>query len=82
MNSYPARNQDNHDCIMCGNCLRTCPNGSAQWRLRPPGADLWNDHTPKWAEVNLMFVLLGAVVLHRCWGKVSGLNALGYGMAG
>jgi hypothetical protein len=50
---------------MCGNCLRTCSNGSAQWRLRPPGADLWNDHEPSWAELNLMFVLLGAVQLDR-----------------
>lgn len=65
LNSYPARNRDNHDCIMCASCLRACPNGSAQWRLRPPAADLWTNHGASWSELSLMFVLLGAVVLHE-----------------
>jgi hypothetical protein len=50
---------------MCGNCLRSCTHGSAQWRLRPPGADLWSGHHASWEELALMYVLLGAVVLHR-----------------
>jgi polyferredoxin len=65
LNSYPARNTDNHDCIMCASCLRACPNGSAQWRLRPPAADLWGNNGASWSELSLMFVLLGAVVLHK-----------------
>jgi len=49
-----------------GNCLRLCTSGSAQWRLRPPAADLWGDHEASWRELHLMNVLLGSVLLHRC----------------
>eukprot|EP00878_Enallax_costatus_P016701 GHUV01017524.1.p1 GENE.GHUV01017524.1~~GHUV01017524.1.p1 ORF type:complete len:351 (+),score=87.49 GHUV01017524.1:293-1345(+) len=65
MNTYPGAHIDNHDCVMCGNCLRSCAGGSAQWRLRPPAADLWGDHSASWHEISLMYVLLGAVLLHR-----------------
>lgn len=65
MNTRPGSLIDNHDCIMCGNCLRSCESGSAQWRLRPPAADLWGDHSAAWHELTLMYVLLGAVLLHR-----------------
>lgn len=71
MNSYPGKNLSNQQCIMCGNCLRSCTSGSAQWRLRPPAADLWGDHEASWAEVHLMNVLLGSVLLHRWAGRPS-----------
>lgn len=48
-----------------GNCLRACSGGSAQWRLRPPAADLWGDHEASWTELHLMNVLLGSVLLHK-----------------
>jgi hypothetical protein len=51
--------------ICAGNCLRSCTSGSAQWRLRPPAADLWRDHQASWTEVHLMNVLLGSVLLNR-----------------
>lgn len=47
-------------------CLRSCPSGSAQWRLRPPAADLWGQHNASWSELGLMYVMLGSVLLHRC----------------
>jgi hypothetical protein len=36
-----------------------------QWRLRPPAADLLRHHTAAWHELTLMYVLLGAVLLHK-----------------
>jgi hypothetical protein len=36
-----------------------------QWRLRPPAADLLRDHTAAWHELTLMYMLLGAVLLHK-----------------
>jgi hypothetical protein len=36
-----------------------------QWRLRPPAADLLRDHTAAWHELTLMYVLLGAPLLHK-----------------
>ncbi|WIA18804.1 hypothetical protein OEZ85_003487 [Tetradesmus obliquus] len=65
MNTYPAKHVDNKDCVMCANCLRACPSGSAQWRLRPPAADLLRDRSAAWHELTLMYVLLGAVLLHK-----------------
>jgi hypothetical protein len=57
-----------------GNCLRSCTSGSAQWRLRPPAADLWGDHQASWTEVHLMNVLLGSVLLHRSVLRCCGMH--------
>jgi heterodisulfide reductase subunit A-like polyferredoxin len=65
MNAAPGLMVDNSQCVMCGYCLRACTSGSAQWRLRPPAADLYGDHAASWSEVSLMWVLLGSVALHR-----------------
>jgi hypothetical protein len=47
-------------------CLKACPHSSIEFRLRMPGADLWNaNHKPMAAESALMFMLLGAVALHH-----------------
>jgi hypothetical protein len=46
-------------------CLRSCQSGSAQWRLRPPAADLWGQHSASWHELGLMYLMLGSVLLHR-----------------
>ena len=40
--------------------LQACPHGSVEFRLRPPGIDLWTSHTPSAAELALQFMLLGA----------------------
>ena len=42
--------------------LQACPHGSVDFRLRPPGMDLWTSHTPSAAELALQFMLLGAGV--------------------
>ncbi|KAG2494517.1 hypothetical protein HYH03_007284 [Edaphochlamys debaryana] len=62
--SHPAQLADNRNCINCMGCLKACPNGSVEFRLRPPGSDLWSGHTASPYEVALMFMLLGAVYLH------------------
>lgn len=63
--SHPAQLTDNRNCVLCMTCLKACPHGSVEFRLRPPGIDLWTNHKPMSAEVSLMFMLLGAVFLHR-----------------
>ena len=67
---------DNRNCVLCMECLKACPHRSIQVRLRVPGVDLWTGHKPLWAELCLMFMLLGAGgwggmgwvgrTLHRC----------------
>jgi len=63
--SHPAQLQDNRDCVLCMTCLKACPHRSVELNLRPPGIELWTTHTPTLAEVCLLFLLFGAVLLHR-----------------
>jgi transcriptional regulator with AAA-type ATPase domain/NAD-dependent dihydropyrimidine dehydrogenase PreA subunit len=63
--SHPAQLQDNRDCVLCMTCLKACPHRSVELNLRPPGIDLWTSHTPAYYEICLLFLLFGAVFLHR-----------------
>lgn len=63
--SHPAQLEDNRDCVLCMTCLKACPHRSVELNLRPPGIELWTTHTPTYAEVCLLFLLFGAVCLHR-----------------
>ena len=44
--------------------MQACPNGSVEFRLRPPGIELWTTHNPSVPELSLLAMLGGAVVLH------------------
>ncbi|MGA7934559.1 MAG: sigma 54-interacting transcriptional regulator [Kovacikia sp.] len=63
--SHPAQLEDNRDCVLCMTCLKACPHRSVEFNLRPPGIELWTTHVPSYSEVCLLFMLLGAVFLHR-----------------
>lgn len=63
--SHPAQLEDNRDCVLCMTCLKACPHHSVELNLRPPGIELWTTHTPRYHEICLLFLLLGAVFLHR-----------------
>lgn len=63
--SHPAQLQDNRDCVLCMTCLKACPHRSVELNLRPPGIELWTTHEATPHEVSLLFLLLGAVLLHR-----------------
>ena len=65
LHSHPSSLPDNRDCTFCGSCVKACPNGNIQFRLRPPGADLWEEHTATRHESALMFMLLGAIGVHE-----------------
>ncbi|MDX2097261.1 MAG: sigma 54-interacting transcriptional regulator, partial [Leptolyngbyaceae cyanobacterium bins.59] len=63
--SHPAQLEENRDCVLCMTCLKACPHRSVEFNLRPPGIELWTSHKPRSYEVALLFLLLGAVFLHR-----------------
>ncbi|MGA7953480.1 MAG: 4Fe-4S binding protein [Gloeobacterales cyanobacterium] len=63
--SHPAQLQDNRNCVLCMTCLKACPHRSVEFNLRPPGIELWTTHTPSYYEIALLFLLFGAVLLHR-----------------
>jgi transcriptional regulator with AAA-type ATPase domain/NAD-dependent dihydropyrimidine dehydrogenase PreA subunit len=72
--SHPAQLQDNRDCVLCMTCLKACPHRSVELNLRPPGIELWTTHTATYSEVALLFLLLGAVFLHRLPALLDSLN--------
>jgi transcriptional regulator with AAA-type ATPase domain/NAD-dependent dihydropyrimidine dehydrogenase PreA subunit len=63
--SHPAQLQENRDCVLCMTCLKACPHRSVELNLRPPGIELWTTHRPTYTEVALLFLLFGAIFLHR-----------------
>ncbi|UBF25527.1 sigma 54-interacting transcriptional regulator [Kovacikia minuta CCNUW1] len=63
--SHPAQLEDNRDCVLCMTCLKACPHRSVEFNLRPPAIELWTTHVPTYYEVCLLFLLFGAVFLHR-----------------
>jgi transcriptional regulator with AAA-type ATPase domain/NAD-dependent dihydropyrimidine dehydrogenase PreA subunit len=63
--SHPAQLEDNRDCVLCMTCLKACPHRSVEFNLRPPGIELWTTHKPTYPEVCLLFLMFGAVFLHR-----------------
>jgi transcriptional regulator with AAA-type ATPase domain/NAD-dependent dihydropyrimidine dehydrogenase PreA subunit len=63
--SHPAQLEDNRNCVLCMTCLKACPHRSVELNLRPPGIELWTTHNATYSEVALLFLLLGAVFLHR-----------------
>jgi NAD-dependent dihydropyrimidine dehydrogenase PreA subunit len=63
--SHPAQLQDNKDCVLCMTCLKACPHRSVELNIRPPGIELWTTHKANAPEVALLFLMFGAVFLHR-----------------
>ena len=63
--SHPAQLEDNRNCVLCMTCLKACPHRSVELNLRPPGIELWTTHNPTFYEVALLFLLFGAIFLHR-----------------
>jgi hypothetical protein len=63
--SHPAQLQDNRDCVLCMTCLKACPHRSVQLNLRFPSSDLLENHQGFWAEVALLLLLLGGVLMHH-----------------
>lgn len=60
MGSHPAHLTDNADCVLCMECVKACPHGSVQLRLRPPLADLTPAHAGRPHELAMLLMLLGA----------------------
>lgn len=63
--SHPAQLVDNRNCVLCMTCLKACPHRSVELNFRAPGIELWTTHNATYYEVALLFLLFGAVGLHR-----------------
>jgi len=55
----PFSLSSNQNCVLCGSCIKTCPNQSPVLNLRLPGYDLWSVQRPDKAFGVLGIALIG-----------------------
>lgn len=63
--SYPASLATNADCMMCGNCVKSCENRGVQVNLRPPLQELWKNAQPTLALSLFAVILVGLMAKHQ-----------------
>ena len=61
-NLYPATIKDNRDCLVCTQCLKTCPNENIRFSIRRPFADFFAAVDLRPAEVGFILLVGGFVV--------------------
>ncbi len=65
LGSYPASLATNADCMMCGNCVKSCENRGVQVNLRPPLQELWKNSQPTLALSLFAVILVGLMAKHQ-----------------
>lgn len=71
MFSYPAAITSNTDCMMCGNCLRSCDKRGVQVNVRPPLQELWRNPRPALALSIFGVLLVGVMAFHQVGHLIS-----------
>ena len=59
---YPPQITDNRDCILCGQCHKSCTKDNISIQTRRIASDLWTDITLKWAEIGFFMLVSGFVI--------------------
>jgi len=55
---YPGTMDDHLNCILCTECVRTCPNDNIALNIRPPAADLLKFKLLSFAEVFMIVAMI------------------------
>ena len=55
---YPGTMDDNLNCILCTECVRTCPNDNIALNIRPPAADLLKFRLLSFSEIFMIATML------------------------
>jgi DNA-binding NtrC family response regulator/polyferredoxin len=58
----PFSLRSNQNCILCGNCVKICPNDSPAFNLRIPGHELWASLKPEKVTTIFVPVILGTQI--------------------
>jgi len=58
----PFSLSSNQNCILCGNCVKACPNDSPAFNLRIPGHELWASLKPEKLTKIFVPVILGTQI--------------------
>ena len=61
-NLYPATIRDNRNCLLCTQCLKTCPCKNIRFSIRRPFADFFTAVNLRPAEVGFILLVSGFVV--------------------
>lgn len=64
---YPGGNDTNKYCILCTECLKSCPNNTMRLGIRPPLKDLWAGKSFKFDESFNAMALLGVSSIAPLW---------------
>ncbi len=62
---FPRTMTSSANCVLCGDCLKNCPNGSIQLTLRPPTKELWFVRKPRVEAAFLAAVIMGIVFVQN-----------------
>ncbi|MBI5075893.1 MAG: cyclic nucleotide-binding domain-containing protein [Nitrospirae bacterium] len=54
----PFSLHSNQNCVLCGNCVKICPNNSPVFNLRVPGQELWAS-----ANLEMSGVIIGSALI-------------------
>ncbi len=65
MFEFPRTMNSSASCVLCGDCLKNCPNGSIQLTVRLPTKELWFVHKPKVEAAFLAAVIMGIVFVQN-----------------
>jgi polyferredoxin len=74
MFEFPRTVGSSANCVLCGDCIKNCPNESIQLTVRPPTKELWFVHKPKVEAAFLAAVIMGIVLVQNVtmleiWGS-------------
>ena len=65
MFEFPKTMTSSANCVMCADCIKSCPNDSIQLTVRPPTKELWFVHKPKVEAAFLSAVIMGIVFVQN-----------------
>ncbi len=61
-NLYPATIRDNRDCLLCTQCLKSCPYKNIRFSTRRPFADFFTGVNLRPAEIGFILLVSGFVI--------------------
>ena len=65
---YPARIKDNRNCILCGQCHKSCTKDNIAIQKRRFASDLFTDIKLSWAEI-AFFMIVSGFVIYEIFGE-------------
>lgn len=65
MFEFPMTMENNANCNLCGNCIKTCPNDSIRLTPRIPTSEFWSMTRARFEESFLAIVIVGIVFVQN-----------------